>query len=409
MATQGVPNVWQLVSVRPTQGSMDSPAPNQTFGYLNKTYGPTGNQPFPYNGDPAAAPFPWFPWNNRPFASQMELLLVPRGNPASMLLQHSVRQPMGVNPYLANANQQAEFTHLLGFFDSANVGGDTTVPAHLYRLLEFVHAPSRYSGTESLCDGATFGQPGNTTAETLHLRPPFNALSRYREPGKVNLNTVFDIDTWRALLGAPRQGISPGTDQWVQQSWSELVASRRGYPGPADPALVNPPGYPSCTSSPFGSYAQGHLNSAFPAAIKPGVEATLLRSTALPNPNKQFQSDGNPLFSPRNVDAPYRDARRNPYFRYQGLERLGSLATTRSNVFAVWLTVGYFEVTTEGVPNNPDAYPDGYWLGAELGSDTGQVTRHRAFYIIDRTIPAAFEPGEDHNVEQTILLRRLIE
>jgi len=48
-------------------------------------------------------------------------------------------------------------------------------------------------------------------------------------------------------------------------------------------------------------------------------------------------------------------------------------------------------------------------LGAELGSDSGQVTRHRAFYIIDRTQMAAFEPGEDHNVEQTILVRRLIE
>ena len=37
------------------------------------------------------------------------------------------------------------------------------------------------------------------------------------------------------------------------------------------------------------------------------------------------------------------------------------------------------------------------------------VTRHRAFYMIDRSIPVAFEPGENHNVDRAILLRRFIE
>ena len=32
-------------------------------------------------------------------------------------------------------------------------------------------------------------------------------------------------------------------------------------------------------------------------------------------------------------------------------------------------------------------YPDGYQLGRELGIDSGEVERHRAFYIIDRTLP----------------------
>ena len=62
------------------------------------------------------------------------------------------------------------------------------------------------------------------------------------------------------------------------------------------------------------------------------------------------------------------------------------------------------------LPPLPDiAHPDGYQLGQEIGIDTGEVERHRSFYIIDRSIPVAFEPGENHNVEDTILLKRFIE
>lgn len=416
----GNPNVWNSISTAPSGGSLAAPVPNQSMGYLNSTYGQPSSAPWPYRGDPTAGgqptPFPWFPWNNRPFASQMELLLVPRGNPASMLTQHSVRGLANFNPYAGNNNQQAEFTHLLGFFDSA---ADGTPPVHLYRLLEFTHAPSRFSGTDTILDGQTFANnPVGGEADALHLRPPFNLLSRYREPGRINLNTIFSIETWRALLGAPPVGRSPATDQWVQASWAELVSSRRGYAAGApsnDPTLFNTANnggaLPSYTSNPFRSYAGGYLGV---GVMKPGIESTLLRSTALGN-KSPFQSDGNPLLSPRSttggqaLEAPYRSSLKNPYFRYQGHQRLGSLATTRSNVFAVWLTVGYFEATRDGVPNDPQAYPDGYWLGAELGSDSGQVTRNRAFYIIDRTQMAAFEPGEDHNTEQTILVRRLIE
>ena len=48
-------------------------------------------------------------------------------------------------------------------------------------------------------------------------------------------------------------------------------------------------------------------------------------------------------------------------------------------------------------------------LGQELESDTGEIKRHRGFYIIDRSIPVAAEPGKAHNVEDCVLLQRFIE
>ena len=54
-------------------------------------------------------------------------------------------------------------------------------------------------------------------------------------------------------------------------------------------------------------------------------------------------------------------------------------------------------------------HPDGFQLGQELGSDTGEIERHRAFYIFDRTIPVGFQRGQDLNVEKAILVKRFIE
>ena len=88
------------------------------------------------------------------------------------------------------------------------------------------------------------------------------------------------------------------------------------------------------------------------------------------------------------------DHDRNPFFRYQALQRLGNLTTTRSNVYAVWITVGNFEVhrrellpqeIAAGITSvDRNVYLEGYTLGRELGGDTGEVKRHRAFYVIDR-------------------------
>ena len=54
-------------------------------------------------------------------------------------------------------------------------------------------------------------------------------------------------------------------------------------------------------------------------------------------------------------------------------------------------------------------YPEGYQLGQEVGIETGDTRRHRGFYIVDRTLPVGFKPGEDLNVENMIRLRRRIE
>lgn len=80
------------------------------------------------------------------------------------------------------------------------------------------------------------------------------------------------------------------------------------------------------------------------------------------------------------------------YYQY------ANLTTPRSNVFAVWLTMGFFEVDGSDAVTN-----------AELGSDSGDSKRYRAFYLIDRTIPVGFERGKNHNADKVIILKRMLQ
>lgn len=104
--------------------------------------------------------------------------------------------------------------------------------------------------------------------------------------------------------------------------------------------------------------------------------------------------NGEPLFDYEPVGfLPHFDSFRNAYFRYDQRQRLGNLTTQRSSVFAVWVTVGFFEVDELDRPvDEPDV-----------------SRRQRGFWLIDRSIPVAFEPGKDHNVERVILTSSIIE
>jgi hypothetical protein len=190
---------------------------------------------------------------------------------------------------------------------------------------------------------------------------------------------------------------------------------------------------PTLFANPFRAADAGNLVP-INNLLRDGVDSTLARDGDVPNslggittapvPNDDalFTAEVNAVTAePDDVKFKHRDSDRNPYFRYAPLARLSSMTTTRSNVFAVWVTIGFFEVEEAPAYEAADPrwngslelynriYPDGYAFGKEAGLDTGDVERVRMFAIIDRTIPVGFEPGANHNVRQTIRLMKQIE
>jgi hypothetical protein len=419
-----------------------------TLAYLNHGYGAPCAASQEYLGDPAAAsttstpPFPWLTWNNRPFCSPMELMLVPALSSSQLLYNFNVignpfpysnpipNNPAPVNPAPVEPGNPAPatspytfanqpFGQLLNFFNSQPQQSPTNqlpVPAQFYRILEYLRVPSRFVGTELQVNPAFCGD--GTGVHQFH--PPYNRISRYRDPGRINLNTLNDMDVWNGLMqSAPGLANNP-------QAFANFLFSRKGYGSVNSSAnLVGTVAElnnasPTRFANAFRSFEGSHLvpldvlNKAVAGPQSMDVNATLLRQDPS-NPNRPLFGFDATIAGSVGSTRQYNNDQRNPYFRYQDLQRLGNLTTTRSNVFAVWITVGYFQVQKAPALAGGLAacqqfiYPDGYQIIGELGADTNEVKRHRAFFIFDRSIPMGYQRGHDNNVTNGILLSRMIE
>jgi hypothetical protein len=175
-----------------------------------------------------------------------------------------------------------------------------------------------------------------------------------RVPGRINLNTVWDEETFLALCDPnPSSRFKDGA---VRAMFEKLRDSRTvggKAPGPED--------------RPFLSLTAG------PPPSEPGdsgLQDTLLRSDDPDAPNRL------PILAVA--------GRPHPYQTYELLTKICNNVTVRSNVFAVWVTVGLFEVTDE------HARP--VKLGREIGRAENRHVRHRMFAVVDRSVLLA-NPG----------------
>jgi hypothetical protein len=376
-----------------------------TLGTLNSRYYPIKAGTSPYGGAPDASPsgmppmgmaFPWPAFNNRPFMNSMELLLVPATNQYGLLANFNVRDA-SKNEY-DNASFGAPYGQLLNFFQSPSA---TLAGPQFNRIFDFVNVPSPYVQAELYYNSTPFqtGSPAYIdstkpwTTPAYSYRPPFHKLSRFRDAGRVNINTVFDDTT-----STPQDGIlqalfrgnpsmDSGSADTAHKTLGTTLISNLRLSRQASTAAVYTidKTVPSIFNNPFRSQDASDLVPGS-STNPPSVTAGFLRpSTAVP---VAAPSTDPPLFAydSKGTGYDHEDTDRNPYFRYQRFQKIGNLLSTQSNCYAVWITIGYFEV--EPYTGAADAaHPDGYSLAQEVGSDAGRFTFSTA------PSPSAFSPA----------------
>lgn len=362
-----------------------------TFGAINSTYAG------------GTVPLGCLTWNNRPYASAGEIANVPY-LPSGLMtyfFNEGARPQGAIDPEI-----EVYHEHMMPFFgeirdNSANPDGHrhllrfsqplgiTTniqneiqgasaamvTPTPMFnanrfaRLFDYIETPSLYLGSETFLPTAGVSTGGTYP---INFNPPYNFLPEFRTPGKININTIADDaeDVWNSING----GFSNVN---FKSGGTRLLRRLRDNPlGPTDFAG-------------FFTSTEGRMH------IPPAATGMVPGKGSLGTAFTVDPANGNEFFDA--VADPAHDVEGNAYFRNEFRNRLTNLTTTRSSVFAIWITIGYFEIDRQGR------------IGQEIGTDTGESSRDRAFFMIDRSIPVAFEPGRNHNIDQTILTRTIIE
>jgi hypothetical protein len=380
-------------------------AGSQTLGFLNSSYGDPkavaslAGSPM-YAGAPQR-PFPGLNWNNRPFHNPYEVMNVPASAISRLGTELGVAYQTQED-YASQPNGNgAPFGNMLNFF-AASPAQNGSLPidssiGNFHRLLDFLTTGPRFVGSETWLDNTKAQNIGSATLPGLaRFRTPFNAINNYREPGKINLNGLSSQPVMDALMNEwTTKGNYGGT-------LTDLVSSRRLTNGGNQ--LDANTNYPTYFANPFRNAASAPFVPSGHNLDQTTVNVGLLR---------QKQGGTNTaLFGPNTYDpgtaSDYKNASRQRPFALSNIERLSNLTTTRSNVYAIWVTVGYFEVFPD-TSNTQYQVQGGYRMGNEIGSDTGEISRHRGFAIIDRTIPVGYERGVNHNVDKVFLIKKILE
>lgn len=385
-----------------TIAGIPDPVRSSTLGYLNKEFGsPRAAADQVFVGHPQT-PYATHFWLNRQFANINELMMVPTSHPGQFGQDFTLFRN-GAEPNISDAVAKP-FGHLMSFLNSSQLTGSgvfgtgATQGADISRLLALLEtAPPFVDSTKHINPSAT------AHPELARERAPFNFLSTFRTPGKVNINTIPSEYVWMGVEGNylpgsnfERSGVSNN------RFWNTIQQSRQGYSATGGvlsgglPAGVNNhlnPDFPTQFAGLYRSPWHSHFSPELPGAGNPYVlrqtpaAASLLRSNAS-TVNQPL------LYDTANQQSP----NRYPFVTYQSTMRLPNLVTTHSNVFAMRMSLGYFEY------NQLDGQ-----LGREYKSEMGRAERNNGFFIIDRSIPVGFYPGIDLNSDKTVLIRRYFE
>jgi hypothetical protein len=348
---------------------------------------------------------------------------------------------------------------------NGQVGGGTNgsrIPAEIpFHSLSFPDIDYTIMRPAALPPNGNTSPPLNTAPSPLGTPPSFYA----GDPGQRSPNIYINYAMPNAAVITANQtytsGYYPGlivttTANGLASTYNSVypppIPARRlfqfadSYPGTSGsvPSTTIPaPSNASETGDPFTNNTTPAANVppiAAPGVLPPSVQTTALGSTTTVPSNGMlnlFWQNGNAAVeytttatgtTTNNIGAPSNpylgsqsapggaiataDFRQHPYWQSEEMQRIMNLTTVRTHQYAVWITIGFFQVKRQGdigmasvgVPTL--AYD---LMGPENGALDGSNLRYRAFFLINRLGLTGFDPGNAGQFHQAVVYRNRIE
>jgi hypothetical protein len=217
-------------------------------------------------------------------------------------------------------------------------------------------------------------------ADSHRISGRLNLHAALRNNGKFDLSNFKSlVDLWKTDVTNPVKANFGWRE--AKDVWDKLLA----------------------TGSPFYGMGIDNLNQSWLAPSPPGTWYLALGAPPTYDYFVDTDGDGIPdqgLFDySEDNDTTHSDTgapRPHPYNQSADNSalagRLWNKITTRSNVFAVWCTVGFFEARVDPTTGQ-------VLLGPEIDADVGRQVRYRFFAIVDRTIIAEWMLQNNKPVE----------
>ena len=327
-----------------------------------------------------------------------------------------------LQPALAPMNQSLSSTPMSVSFQYAYDPG----LKNPYLPIQFVNTTASDAGGKN--------QDGSTPNRSQHLAPPYDTQPLTTAPyplpttatapyppaapfpppipptPALRLFEVPDVQTTTGTYTSNASAIS----QVNLGAYGRILTALNSNTNPANADLaieytINQPTVPQQLSTGYGAYVSSGSN---PAAPTPPSLVVINRPIFLPDNYTPggLQADLITPTVPRSqvnnaLGGGGADHRQHPLYRTEWLQKVMNLTTVRTHQFAVWITVGFFEVVKTGTPEL--GVPD--ILGAELGISAGSNVRYRSFFVLDRTKAMGFNPYYPGNFRDVVTYRRRIE
>jgi hypothetical protein len=247
--------------------------------------------------------------------------------------------------------------------------------------------------------------PGGTppTASYWPVYPPPIPVRRLFQPPDAynSMPGALPTATTASASNASETG-DPSINNLTALTAANLNAN--GF-APVPPGVLAPPSYTDpANNNYFGILTNGVVNLYWPGVLAANL-VNKVSNAITPVPGVTNPYLGSP------VAAGQPDFRQHPYWRSEQLQRVMNLTTVRTHQYAVWITIGFFEVSRQGdlgmLAFDPTLAFD--ILGPEIGAATGKTKRFRGFFLVDRLRLTGFNPASGSAFRSAVVYRQRIQ